>query len=201
MPKMCAAPSCSNAVFGKGYCKNHQYMRADFDRRTPAQKFQDKVKDGTAEKAKVSQRGFASIENVDLDESMQNLIEDLDREFSRFIRLKSSDKYGMVRCYTSDKLMHWKTAQCGHWVSRKHLATRWMEDNCRPQSQYDNCYLSGNLEVFAKNLEAEKPGITSFLLEQAREVVKPTREEMKGMIADYRKRNELLLSKLEKPKP
>jgi hypothetical protein len=201
MPKMCAAPSCSNAVWGKGFCKNHQYMRADFDRRTPAQKFQDKVKDGTAEKAKIRFTEATEASYDGLDESMSNLIEDLDRVFSHFIRLKYSDKYGMVKCYTSSKLMHYKTAQCGHFIPRAHLATRWMEDNCRPQSQYDNCYLSGNLEVFAKNLEAEKPGITAFLQEQAREVVKPTREEMKGMIADYRKRNELLLSKLEKPKP
>lgn len=50
--KMCAANGCSMPVFGKGYCKRHQYMRSDFDRRTPLQKHLDNVANGKAIKYK-----------------------------------------------------------------------------------------------------------------------------------------------------
>jgi len=29
MPKICLKEDCKNNVFGKGYCKNHQYLRTD----------------------------------------------------------------------------------------------------------------------------------------------------------------------------
>lgn len=29
MPKVCALHTCSNNVFGGGYCRNHQYLRTD----------------------------------------------------------------------------------------------------------------------------------------------------------------------------
>jgi len=42
--KFCNASNCSNPVFGKGYCRNHQYMREDFDRRSIVQRGIDKHK-------------------------------------------------------------------------------------------------------------------------------------------------------------
>jgi hypothetical protein len=36
--KLCSAPNCTYGVFGKGYCKIHQYLREDFDKRSIAQK-------------------------------------------------------------------------------------------------------------------------------------------------------------------
>lgn len=131
------------------------------------------------------------------DESLQNLIADLDFIFSRYIRLKYADKNGKVKCFTSDKEMRWQEAQNGHFISRSNLATRWMEENCRPQSEYDNCHLHGNLEIFKERLEKEKPGITSWLLEQSREVVRPTRDELKHLITNYRHRVKVFEKKLK----
>lgn len=42
--KTCQFPGCRYPVFGKGFCKFHQYKREDYDRRTPMQKHFDKVK-------------------------------------------------------------------------------------------------------------------------------------------------------------
>ena len=36
--KLCQADTCNNPVWGKGFCKNHQYLRPDFDNRTILQK-------------------------------------------------------------------------------------------------------------------------------------------------------------------
>lgn len=69
----------------------------------------------------------------------------LDAVFSKYIRAK----FPKV-CYTckkpSDKL------QCGHFVSRQYLATRWDEDNCRPQCWGCNGFGNGQLLDFEENL-------------------------------------------------
>jgi hypothetical protein len=119
-------------------------------------------------------------------ESFQNLIQDLDAVFSQYIRCKYADKEGMVECFTSGKKFHWTKIHNGHFIPRANLATRWMEHNCRPQSEHDNSFLSGNLEVYAKKLEQESPGIVEFLQTIARQVEKPTKDELKSLIIEYR---------------
>jgi hypothetical protein len=132
-------------------------------------------------------------------ESLQNLIEDADFLFSRLIRIRYADEKGYVRCFTSGVKMHWTKAQCGHFISRSHLGLRWEETNARPQSEHDNCHLSGNMEVYEQKLEAEHPGIVEFLREQARQVCKPTRGEMRELIASLRFKLKIAESKLKKP--
>ena len=58
--------------------------------------------------------------------SPNKLKKELDMVFSLFIRAK----YPKV-CYTCKATD--KTLQCGHFITRNHLATRWLESNCRPQ--------------------------------------------------------------------
>jgi hypothetical protein len=66
------------------------------------------------------------------------------------------------------------------------MATRWEEANCRPQDSICNCHKHGNLDVFRDRLEAEHPGITEWLLEQSRQVVKNTRTDLKHILLMYR---------------
>ena len=136
-------------------------------------------------------------EEQEVDEDLQGLVDDLDMWFSKFIRLYYADSKGFVLCYTSGRKMNWKQAQCGHFISRKHFATRWLPENCRPQSPTDNCLLDGNLEVFEKKLEEENKGIVSWLKEQAREVCKPTREQLKQLIVEYRSKVKILEQKIK----
>lgn len=137
-------------------------------------------------------------EEKESDESRQNLIVDCDTFFSKLIRLKYADKDGNCICYTSGKKIHWTQIQNGHFIPRIHLATRWLEDNCRPQSEYENCHKHGNLQEFEKRLEEEKPGIVAWLKEQSREVCKPTIDELKTMLADFKWKVKLLEKKLKK---
>ena len=135
--------------------------------------------------------------NQDELESINNLTEDLDAVFSQYIRLKYADKNGMVECFTSGKVFHWTKIQNGHFIPRANLGTRWMEANCRPQSEYDNCFLSGNLSIFEKNLEKEHKGIVEYLQETARQVSKPTRNDLKELLNEYRYKLELVKRKLK----
>ena len=76
------------------------------------------------------------------------LKKELDRVFSLYIRAK----YPKV-CYTCGKT---DTAlQCGHFVSRQYLATRWDENNCRPQCAGCNIFGNGKPLDFEENLKRE----------------------------------------------
>ncbi len=137
-------------------------------------------------------------EESDNSESVQQLIAENDEVFSKLIRVKYADKDGIVKCYTSNESMRWQDSQCGHYIGRSHLATRWLEDNCRPQSSYQNCNLRGNLEVFKAKLEAEKSGITDYLLEQSRQIANVSISDLKELLVQNRFRLKLLMTKFKK---
>ena len=78
----------------------------------------------------------------------------LDTLFSRFIR----NKYvvdGKLYCYTCGKEGEVKTMHCGHFIPRHYLATRWDEDNCRPQCVGCNVFGRGQQLDFEENLIKE----------------------------------------------
>ena len=76
------------------------------------------------------------------------LKKELDRLFSIYIR----NKYPKV-CYTCGAIG--KTLQNGHFVSRSYLATRWNEDNCRPQCVGCNLFGNGKPLDFEEHLKKE----------------------------------------------
>lgn len=90
-------------------------------------------------------------------ENIAKLKAKLDKVFSLYIRKRFADKDGNVFCFTSGKRYHWKEVHCGHFISRRHLGTRWDEINCQVQSIAENLYNQGNAPEFAKRIE-EKYG-------------------------------------------
>lgn len=76
------------------------------------------------------------------------LKKELDRVFSIYIR----SKYPKV-CYTCGATG--KTLQNGHFVSRSYLATRFEEDNCRPQCVGCNLFGGGKPLDFEEHLKKE----------------------------------------------
>lgn len=56
--------------------------------------------------------------------------------------------------------------QNGHWIPRNNLATRFSEENCRPQCVGCNMFQRGRPDVFAVNLIKE--GIDIVALQQSR---------------------------------
>lgn len=83
--------------------------------------------------------------------SLAKLKKELDRVFSIHIR----SKYPKV-CYTCGKQE--VTLQCGHFIPRQYLATRWSEDNCRPQCIGCNLFGNGQLLDFEEHLKRELGG-------------------------------------------
>jgi hypothetical protein len=128
-------------------------------------------------------------------ESFQYLVSDLDSVFSKYIRNRYANKEGIVECYTCNKKMTIPESQCGHFISRSNLGTRWMEANCRPQCMECNCHKLGNIEEYEYRLQEENSGSVEYLQEIARQVAKPTRDELKSLIIEYRAKLGLIKKK------
>jgi dsDNA-specific endonuclease/ATPase MutS2 len=52
--------------------------------------------------------------------------------------------------------------------------------------------------VYRQKLEEEEPGIVDYLQEEARQISKPTRDELKSLIIEYRHKLNLVKKKFEK---
>jgi hypothetical protein len=76
------------------------------------------------------------------------LKKELDTVFSLYVR----QIYPKV-CYTCNKPA--ERLQCGHYISRQYLVTRWSIDNCRPQCWGCNGYGKGQPLIFEEKLKAE----------------------------------------------
>lgn len=103
--------------------------------------------------------------------SNAQLKKELDKIFSIYIRTKNS-RYGYVNCFTCGKRLAIKEAQNGHFIRRQYLATRYSEDNCRPQCVGCNIFGDGKTVEFAKRLESEKKGIVQKLYKEAQKITK-----------------------------
>ena len=129
--------------------------------------------------------------------TISKLKKELDKWFSLYIRLRDANEYGMVQCFTSGRVYHYKNIHAGHFMSRKHLSTRWCDTNVQPQSAADNLFGQGEQYKFAINLEAKYGEGTAEELEGlARTTIKISRIDYEEKISYYKD----LVDKLKKDK-
>ena len=76
----------------------------------------------------------------------------LDKIFSEYIRLRDADGNGMVRCISCGKLVHWKKADAGHFINRRHMALRFDEKNVNVQCRSCNRFDEGNILGYQRGL-------------------------------------------------
>lgn len=106
--------------------------------------------------------------------------------FSEFIRLKYSDDQGICFCYTCGRPGFWKTMDCGHGISRQHMATKYEEINNRPQCGPCNGFEGGRREVFKEKMDNEHGKGTWDLMElKAKQVCHLSEFEIKEMEKYY----------------
>jgi hypothetical protein len=122
--------------------------------------------------------------------SRKTIITKLDSIFSQYIRLRYS-KNEIATCVTCGKSDNWKKMQNGHFVSRKHYATRWDEDNCQVQCSGCNVFRYGEQYLFSKYLGAD---LSEELLMKSRKIQKFSDSELLDMIELYNEKvNNLLI--------
>jgi hypothetical protein len=78
----------------------------------------------------------------------------LDKVFSMYIRLRDSKRYGYkyFKCISCGKILPFEKADAGHYMSRRHNATRFDEDNVHAECSYDNRFNAEHLDGFRENL-------------------------------------------------
>ena len=130
--------------------------------------------------------------------TISKLKKELDNIFSLYIRLRYATDEGLVQCFTCGKVSHYKSGmQNGHFQSRKHLTTRWDEENCQVQCVGCNMFKAGEQYKFAINLDAKYGEGTAEELELlARTIMKVSRIDYEDKISYYKD----LVDKLKKDK-
>jgi len=131
--------------------------------------------------------------------TISKLKKELDKWFSLYIRLRSSNEYGITQCYTCSKAAHYKTGgmQCGHFQSRSYLATRFDEVNCQVQCVGCNMFKQGEQYKFALALDANYgEGTADELLYLAKTTIKLSRADYEEKISYYKE----VVNKLKKEK-
>ena len=115
------------------------------------------------------------------------LVKKLDSIFSQYIRLKDSDEFGNATCFTCGKVDHWKKLQNGHFQSRKHYSTRWLEQNCQVQCAGCNVFRYGEQFLFSKYLDEKYgDGTAEELHYKSKETIKLSDFELEEMILTYK---------------
>ena len=131
---------------------------------------------------------------------MQKLIKDLDAVFSQYVRLSNTDSHGRCVCVTCGATYHWKAIQNGHFMSRKHLATRWDETNTAPQCKICNEVKGGCPDEFREYLDAKNgPGKADSLVQKAHKTYKPMKfDRRRGKSVGVTRHEEQRISRLGK---
>ena len=119
--------------------------------------------------------------------TISKLKKELDKWFSLFIRLRDATNEGMVQCFTCGKVAHYKDGmQCGHFMSRRHMATRFHELN-QVQCIKCNMFEQGMQYVFGINLDAKYgEGTAEELQFLARTTLKLSRIDYEENIRYYK---------------
>lgn len=81
-----------------------------------------------------------------------NLVKRLDRIFSLYIRLRDAMPNGCVRCISCGKIKVFDDVDCGHFHSRRHMSTRFDEDNCHAECKFCNRFSADHLIGYQTNL-------------------------------------------------
>ena len=112
------------------------------------------------------------------------LIKKLDIVFSKYIRLSSADKNGYCTCVTCGKKGYWEKdiIDCGHFITRAAMSTRYDERNVAAQCSFCNRFRSGEQYKFSLYLGDK---LSKELLNKSKQVRKFTTIELEQMIFDY----------------
>jgi len=118
----------------------------------------------------------------------------LDKAFSIYIRTRDTVD-GVGKCCTCGKITEFKGGHCGHFISRRHQATRFNEKNCALQCVSCNTYNQGRQYEFGLFIDQKYgKGTAERLLIESRQVCKRGKVEI-DTLTDYYKKEVLKLKK------
>ena len=123
---------------------------------------------------------------------MSKLDEKLWRIFSQFIRLRDAKDFSggeYVKCCTCSHTGHWKDFDAGHFISRRHKATKFSEKNVNAQCKGCNGHKSGMQYKHGEFIDRKYGKDTAEKLDiQSRNMTKWHRFEYEFLIKEYTKK-------------
>lgn len=79
-------------------------------------------------------------------------VKKLDKIFSLYIRLRDTLPGGLTPCISCGQYKRFDKMDCGHYYSRRHMATRFDEDNCHAECSQCNRFRADHLIGYRENL-------------------------------------------------
>ena len=120
----------------------------------------------------------------------------LDKVFSEYIRKRDTNN-GVFRCISCGKILPYEQADCGHYINRQHMSTRFDEMNCNAQCRKCNRFEEGNIQGYRLGLVSKYGEQKVLLLESKKNTTKKFSDfEYKELIKYYT----LLVKKLKADK-
>lgn len=117
----------------------------------------------------------------------QKIIKELDKVFSKFIRMRAADDLGISICFTCGKESKWKEGDAGHFISRGAYSTRWDEKNVQFQCKRCNIFRNGEQYLYSVNLDKEYgTGTAHSILRTSKQLRKYGIAELRDMIKEYK---------------
>jgi len=120
--------------------------------------------------------------------TISKLKKELDKWFSLYIRIRNAEKNtGYVKCFTCSAFKNYKDGmQCGHFMSRRHMATRFHKLN-QVQCIKCNMYEQGMQYEYSKNLDVKYgEGTAEELQFLSRQSYKMLRSDYEEQISYYK---------------
>lgn len=112
----------------------------------------------------------------------------LDKVFSEYIRLRDTNEDGMFTCISCNRILPYEMADCGHYINKKHMSTRFSEKNCNAQCRSCNRYDEGNMQGYRRGLIAKYGDTVVVMLESMKNKMNKISEfEYMKMIDHYQK--------------
>lgn len=108
----------------------------------------------------------------------------LDAIFSQYIRLRDTDEWGYGSCITCGERKFWKNADCGHFITRAKLSTRFDPQNCALQCK--GCNMLGKQYQYGLALDKRYgEGTAKAIYHRSNARGDITHIEYKAMIVKY----------------
>ena len=119
--------------------------------------------------------------------SLKQLDEELWRVFSLWIRQKDADHRGVVRCVTCKAYRQWRYVDAGHFMSRRHLSTKFDEKNVYPQCKQCNGFGAGQQYKMSQHInQVHGLGTAEYLERLSKQAAHWTRFDYIIKIEEYK---------------
>ena len=109
--------------------------------------------------------------------------------FSLWIRQRDSDENGIGSCISCGKIIHWRSGDAGHYISRGIKSVKYHEKNSHLQCRHCNRFREGEKDGYREGLiKKYGEGVLDELMICKNNTSKLGVQEMKILTTDYLRR-------------